>query len=251
MAVASFSRLLPQPAAEIEPDRLLHGLDLGAAAPAGRPRVLANFVSTADGRAAFAGRSGPIGDEGDRVLFHALREQVDAVLAGTVTLAAERYGRILARPERRARRVAAGRPPEPLACILTRSGSIPVAIPLFAEPEARIVIFSPSPIDLAGAAAQVEVVPAGADRLLPDALATLRERFGVRSLLCEGGPTLFAALLRAGLIDELFLTLAPKLAGGDSGPTISSGPPLPGLASLRLESLLAHEDSLYLRYAID
>ena len=43
------------------------------------------------------------------------------------------------------------------------------------------------------------------------------------SLLCEGGPTLFGSLLGEGLVDELFLTLAPKLTGGGRGPTISSG----------------------------
>ena len=56
-------------------------------------------------------------------------------------------------------------------------------------------------------------------------LHTLRRDHGVETLLCEGGPTLFGALLRAGLVDELFLTLAPSLVGGASGPAVVSGPP--------------------------
>ena len=57
-------------------------------------------------------------------------------------------------------------------------------------------------------------------------LRHLRSDYGVRTLLCEGGPTLFGALLTEDVVDELFLTLAPKLAGGGSGPTITSGPEL-------------------------
>ena len=54
-----------------------------------------NFISSADGRATFHGRSGQLGDDGDRAMFHGLREHVDAVLAGTRTIATESYGRIL------------------------------------------------------------------------------------------------------------------------------------------------------------
>jgi riboflavin biosynthesis pyrimidine reductase len=252
MAAVTFTRLLPAPAGEVDPETLLESLALGGRAPAGRPRIAANFVSSADGRGAFGGRSAALGDDGDRAMFHALRERVDAVLAGPATLSAERYGRILARPERRERRAAAGRAPEPLACTVTRSGRVPTDIPLFAEPEARVVIFSCAQPDLSGVRAHVEVVVLDRDSPNPlaDAMAILRERFSIRSLLCEGGPTLFGALLHAGLVDELFLTLAPKLAGGDSGPAISVGPPLAALAALRLEWLLQREDSLYLRYAL-
>ena len=60
----------------------------------------------------------------------------------------------------------------------------------------------------------------------------LRNLHGVRTVLCEGGPTIFGALLQEDLVDELFLTLAPKLAGGGRGPTISSGPQLATPAKL-------------------
>jgi riboflavin-specific deaminase-like protein len=221
-------------------------------APAERPYTVANFVSSADGRAALQGRSGPLGDDGDRALFHELREHVDAILAGTGTLAAERYGRLLSREERRRRRRERGRPPEPLACVVTRSGRVDTTIPLFSCPEARVVIFSAAPVALDGIRARVELVAlAPAELTLTRALGELRRRHGVATLLCEGGPTLFGALLRERLVDELFLTIAPKLAGGGREPTIASGPGAPQLIGLRLRWLLEREGSLYARYALE
>ena len=231
--------------------QLVAGLDLGSRAGKQRPCTIVNFISSADGRAAFHGRSGALGDEADHELFHGLREQADAVLAGTRTLRTERYGRLIGDPERRERRVQAGRSPEPLACVVTRSGDLPLDIPLFSEPDARIVVFSPAKQELSGCAAQIEVVVLDPGELtLTTALRRLRADFGVRSLLCEGGPTLFGAMLRERLVDELFLTLAPKLTGGGSSPTISSGPELTELAPLSLVWALEHSDSLYLRYAM-
>ena len=72
----------------------------------------------------------------------------------------------------------------------------------------------------------------------------------MRSLLCEGGPTLMGALLHERLVDETFLTLAPQLAGGGTGPTMSSGPALADPAGLELTWALERNGSLYLRYAV-
>jgi riboflavin biosynthesis pyrimidine reductase len=69
-------------------------------------------------------------------------------------------------------------------------------------------------------------------------------------LLCEGGPTLFGSLLHEELIDELFLTIAPRLAGGGRGPTITSGPSLPEPAELRIRWLLEQGGSLFARYEL-
>jgi riboflavin biosynthesis pyrimidine reductase len=251
MAAVHFNSLLP-PAGTVEAEALIAGLELESGAGTGRPYTLVNFVASADGRAAFEGRSGPLGDEGDKVVFHALRERVDAVLAGTGTLEAERYGRILGRPQRRERRIAAGRSAEPLACVISRSGRIPLDAPLFAEPEARVALFAPAPPDLTQVAATVHfhTLDPLSPRPLSHAMAVLRTEHDVRSLLCEGGPTLFASLLAEGLVDELFLTIAPLLAGGASGPAVTAGPPLPELARLRIRWLLERGNSLFLRYAI-
>jgi len=254
MASVNFTRLLPD-RATVEVRELAESLDLGGLAPPHRPYTIVNFVSSADGSATFRGRSGPLGDEGDRALFHSLREVSDAVLAGTGTLRTERYGRILGKPERRERRAAAGRRPEPLACVISRTGELPIDIPLFQDPEAEIVVFSPltePPAEPPTVSARLHLEPykAAGPGPLASALQTLRERYDVKLLLCEGGPTLFGALLREGIVDELFLTLAPKLAGGAGGPAVASGPPLTDLAPLQIRWLLEREGSLYLRYGV-
>ena len=76
------------------------------------------------------------------------------------------------------------------------------------------------------------------------------DRRGVRALLCEGGPTLNRALLGAGLVDELFLTLSPLLVGNNDAPRIVEGEDLRAPARLQLEWVLHHDDELYLRYAV-
>jgi riboflavin biosynthesis pyrimidine reductase len=183
-------------------------------------------------------------------VFHGLRERVDAVLAGTMTLRVERYGRLVKDPERRRGRVERGHAPEPLACIVTLTGDVPMDIPLLSEPEARVVIFTPRPIEPLPAA-QTEVVELDAGELtLTTVMRRLRSHHGVASLLCEGGPTLFAALLHEQLVDELFVTVAPKLAGGGHGPTIANGPELPEPAGARVVWALEHGGSLFLRYAV-
>ncbi len=80
---------------------------------------------------------------------------------------------------------------------------------------------------------------------LPDLLRSLREE-GVRALLCEGGPRLHASLEALGLVDELFLTIAPKLSGG-AAPSILEGE-LPGVAELELAWLLEEDGELFARY---
>lgn len=245
-----FRQLLPE-ARTIEIADLLGALDLDAATPPDRPHTIANFVTSADGRATIGGRSGPLGDDGDSALFHGLRERVDAILAGTGTLRVERYGRILGKPERRRRRAQRGQSPEPLALVITRSGELPTDIPLFHEPEARILVFSASEVDLAGAPAQIELVRLDPGELtLTTVMRRLRTEHEVRALLCEGGPTLFGALLHEDLVDELFLTTAPKLTGGGHGPAVTAGPELASPTDLRLVWLLERNGSLYHRYSL-
>lgn len=224
-------------------------LNFTAMAPPDRPYTAVNFVATADGRTAFRGRSGELSDVADRAIFHGLRERVDAVFAGTATIRTERYGRLVPDPERRQRRAGSGLAPDPLACVITRSGDVPTEIPLFGDPESRIVVFTPAALDLSGLRAQVEVVRLDPGQLtLTTMVRRLRADYDVRSLLCEGGPTVFGSLLRENLADELFLTLAPKMAGGGSGPTVTSGPELPELLNLRPAWALEHGGSLFMRY---
>jgi riboflavin biosynthesis pyrimidine reductase len=236
---------------EVEVDRYVADLGFVERASAERPFTVVNFVSSVDGRATVHGRSGPLGDAGDKALFRALRNGVDAVLVGTGTLEAERYGRLIRDPEVRERRRRRGLPPEPLACTVTRTGALPVDIPLFTEPEARIVVFTCGEVDVRATEAQVEVVLMDPDQITFAAvLSHLRAMHDVRALLCEGGPRVFSALAREGAFDQLFLTVAPKLAGGGNERFITTGPELPDPASMGLEGVLERDGTLFLRYSL-
>jgi riboflavin biosynthesis pyrimidine reductase len=253
MEEISYRQLLPEPGVT---DALSFVGDLRARlsgdATSSRPYAVANFVSSADGHATVEGRSGKLGDDGDKDLFRALREVSDAVMAGTVTLRAERYGRALPAEERRQRRVSAGLSAEPLTVTVSRSGEIPEEIPLFSDHESEVVVFSPQPPPLRGASATVHHEPlyAAGGAPLTDAFKVLYRKYNVELLLCEGGPTLFNALLHEGLVDELFLTISPKLVGGSDGPGITSGVALVGLEKMRLSAVLERDDALFLRYRL-
>jgi riboflavin biosynthesis pyrimidine reductase len=223
-------RILPEPGT-VEAETALDGLDLAELAPPDRPYVVANMVSSADGRSTIEGRSAPLSDPADRVLFHALRRQVDAVLAGTGTLRTERYRRLVRQPERREERRARGLQLDPLAVVLSRSGGVPEDIEMLTDPEQPRAVFKGDEAD-----------PVQAFR-------RLREEHEVRSLLCEGGAVLLGALLQARLVDELFLCLAPVLAGGEGQVTVA-GPALHPPVTLRLVHLIEHEDVLFMRYRI-
>jgi 5-amino-6-(5-phosphoribosylamino)uracil reductase len=245
-----FRQLLPKPAT-VELLDLLYSLDLATRASDELPYTIVNFISSADGRVTFQGRSGALGDDGDKAIFHGLREQVDAVLVGTGTLRVEHYGRIIRKPERHRRREQAGRHPDPLACIVTRTGEVPFEAPLFEEPEQRVAVFSAVELDVSTLAAQVDVITLDPGELtLTTVLRRLRLDYGVASLLCEGGPMMFGSLLVEGLADELFLTIAPKLTGGGAAPTIAAGPELPELIGLTPLWLLENNGAFYLRYAV-
>jgi 5-amino-6-(5-phosphoribosylamino)uracil reductase len=243
-------RLFPDPG-EITPAEATTGLGLNDLAPAGRPYIVLNMVETLDGRIAIGGRSGPIGDAADREIFHGLRTQVDAVMVGAGTLRTERYGRIVRSPERRARRVAEGLAADPLAVVVSASLRLPADLPLLQDEHSHVAILTASQEVLEPSAAAVTYVrgePAAELQLAP-LVANLKREYGVRSILCEGGPGLNESLLREGIVDELFLSIAPKLAGGPPL-TLLTGDPLTEPLALELVSLLEHDGHLFGRYRL-
>jgi riboflavin-specific deaminase-like protein len=246
-------RLFPPPAGERPPDSVYAALDWPTP-PAARPYLALNMVSTLDGRAAVAGRATGIGTPSDRLLMRQLRAQADAVMIGVGTLRAEALTPTVP-ASYAAARAARGQPAQPLGVLVSNSGRLPLARRYFARTDfARVLVTSAAgaaAVDPA-AAAGLRLIVAGETTVdLPAALGALRREFAVRWLLCEGGPTLNHGLLGAGLVDELFLTLAPKLGGG-AGPTIVEGAAFPAGAAMRLRLLALHADGdeLYLRYGV-
>src|SRR5947209_19158935 len=109
-----------------------------------RPYLLLNMVATADGAAAVAHHTASISNPADRQLFHELRAHVDAVLVGAGTVRTERYGRLVRDPQRRARRVARGLAPDPLAIVVSHRLNLTSDLALLADQSSRVVVLTAS-----------------------------------------------------------------------------------------------------------
>lgn len=210
-----------------------------------RPLVAMNFVATADGRATIEGRSGPIGSDADTEMLVGLRMRCDALIVGAGTMRVERYGRLVTKQETRERRERDGLPPEPLMVLVSGRLDLPWEAPLFTE-GGEVLIFTSSEAEPPQTASSVEVVRHEGAVNLTEAVRYLRRERGIRALLSEGGPHLHAQMQADGLVDDLFLTIAPKLSGGEA-PRITEGS-LPGVAELDLVWLLEDEGELFARY---
>lgn len=215
-----------------------------------RPWVVVGMIESVDGAATTEGLSGGLGGAGDKRIFRALRSIPDVILVAGGTARAESYGPVRLSEEVQAARRARGQEGLPRLAIVSGSLDLDWASPLFAES-------SPGPLILTAADAEesalqrardhAEVVAVGRGRA--DLAAGLHElgRRGAGVVLSEGGPSLNGAMLAGDLIDELALSLAPALVGGD-GIRIFRGDAPPAPKSLDLAHALVDEGYLFLRY---
>jgi riboflavin biosynthesis pyrimidine reductase len=210
-----------------------------------RPLVAMNFVATIDGRATIEGRSGPIGSEADTAMLAGLRTRFEAVMIGAATMRVEQYGRLVGKPATRERRERDGLTPEPLLVLVSGRLDLPWEAPAFTE-GGEVLIFTATETEPPETASSVEVVRHEGAVNLSEAVRYLRQERGVRALLSEGGPHLHEQMQAEGLVDDLFLTIAPKLSGGEA-PRIVEGP-LPEVIGLELTWLLEEDGELFARY---
>ena len=215
--------------------------------PAG---VRANMIFSTDGAASMHGRAGPLSSPLDQQLLRALRGYADVVLVGAGTARAENYGPVRlidAQRSYRRERWALDEPP-PIA-VVSQSGKLPLS--LFAERAQRPTVITSSTA-AAGLRfepeARPDVVIAGEDSVdMATAIAALSSR-GMRRVLCEGGPTLLDELVLRDLIDEMCVTIAPRLAGTGQSATSAVLPQLPAPTELSLHHVLTHQGYLFLKY---
>jgi riboflavin-specific deaminase-like protein len=229
------------------PEELAAGLRLAALKPPGRPYLGLNMVSSLDGKATVDWRTKGLSSELDRRLFHNLRTQVDAVMVGAGTVRQERYGRLTKSDELRRKRVEEGLAADPLAVIVSARLDLPADLPILNEPDQRVVIATSSDATLPELGAQIEYVRVGDD--LQRLMAHLEET-QIRTVLCEGGPTLNSYLFAADLVDELFLSLNPKIPGGAAALTIVAGRELVDPAELELVSVAEGDGDLFTRWRV-
>ena len=237
--------LLPEPGQTTVADQL-RGYRPWEAPHPDRPYAAMNFVATVDGRAAIFGRSGPIGSDTDTEMLQRLRTRFDAVMIGAGTMRSERYGRMVSDAELRAEREREGLAADPLAVIITGRLDLPWDAGLFTAGAGEVLVFTASEADPPDTETPVEVVR-HEDHVDPvEAMRYLRQDRGIRALLSEGGPGLHGEMQANGLVDDLFLTTAPKLAGGQALRILEGA--LLEVADLELVWLLEADGELFARY---
>ena len=224
-----------------------------------RPFVLVNMAMTADGKIATANRAiSSFASRRDHDHLLELRATVDAVMAGARTVDLNRINLGPGPAKYRRRRLENGLDEYNLRVIVSGSGAI--------HPNAEIFKRRFSPIILLttrdGGEKKLKKLRALGDDLIvcgegeinfPTALHLLRKHWGVKRLLCEGGGELNDALFRAGMVDELHLTICPKIFGGRAAPTLADGAgflELAAAAQLRWKSAKPVGDELFLVYEI-
>ena len=241
------SRLHPGPVADATDEQLLEWY----APPAQAQRwVRFEFVASADGAATVAGRSGPLGSAEDRRVLHLLRRQADVLLVGAGTIRAEGYSGELVDEAGRAWRRQHGLPARPVVAVVSGSLDLDPDAAFFTQAPRRPLVFTTRAADPARRRALqgvADVVLAGAEAVDPAQLVSSLAAMRHRVIHSEGGPALFGAFQRAGVVDELCLSISPLLAGGGA-PRIVRSASIDEPVRLRLRHVLAGGDLLLLRY---
>lgn len=247
--VGSMRQLLPSSSgADVDPVAAYLAADRPR--PAGRPWFTVGMISSLDGATAIAGTSGALGGPADKAVFRAVRAIADVIIVGAGTVRDERYGPVRFSDEVRTARRAAGRDDTPpRLAIVTSTLDLDLSGGVFGADGVRPLVFTTTDADAARVAATAEVADVhrtGTGRVDLTAAAAILADLGVGVVVSEGGPSLNGALADAGLIDEVCLSLAPRLAGGDSARIVAGAGSLE--AEFDLASLLVEDDLLFGRW---
>ena len=192
----------------------------------------------------------------DKMHLFRQRSLGDAVLIGHSTLKQDNVRLGLPQPDLREARIARGQTPYPIRVIVSNEGKIDYRLKIFQSDISRIVIFSTTrmPRSYREALREKATLHLTKSRRvnLARMLQKLRSDYKVRLVACEGGATLFRSLLERGLVDQLNLTLAPYLFGGDKAPTLTglSKEFLPASVHCSLTSMRVLGDECFLTYRI-
>jgi len=223
-----------------------------------RPFVFINMAMTADGKIATANRAlSTFGSPRDHEHLLELRATADAVMAGARTIDSEPVNLGPGGVKHRSRRIKNGLAEYNLRVIVSGGGTINPRAEIFKHRFSPIIILTTDRIS----AAQLKRLRGLADEVkicgrteinFPRALRWLREQWRVKRLLCEGGAELNDTLFRLRLVDELHLTVCPKIFGGRHAPTIAGGTgsvSLAAAAPFKIKSLRRIGNELFAVFA--
>ena len=221
-----------------------------------RPFVFATFAMTADGKVTTRSFA-PVDFTSREDKLHLFRQRAlaDAVLIGHTSLKRDNV-RLGIPGELQQARIKRKKTPAPLRVIVSNKGRIDSRLKIFQSTTSPILIFSTTRMPKRTQAALKEKATlhlTKSDKIdLAAMLGTLRSKYKVRALACEGGPTLFRSLLERGLVDQLNLTIAPYMFGGVKAPTLTglSKEFLPASVHCSLIDMRTIGDECFLTYRI-
>ncbi len=206
-----------------------------------RPYIYLNMVMSLDGKITLGGlgdSSKGLGSSIDQMLMHRLQRQADGVIIGASTLRAGKIAYL----------------PSLARAVVTASGDLPLHSSFFTNVQRPALVFAPKNLPLPqqqAIQAVAELHLLGENRVeLEQAVRIMTEQRGVKLLLCEGGGGMNFEMFRAELIDEMFLTLAPWVKGGEHirTPVEGEGFDRETARHMELVSVYQHESELFLRY---
>lgn len=221
---------------------------IGTTLPAGEPELRAMVVTTLTGSTSVRGTSGKLGNATDTALLLALREWSDAVFVGSNTVKAEDYGGVMLSDAAQEERVARGQKPVPPVAVVSSSLNFNVGTKFFREAPVPPIIITDNtdpeklaPLQQVG----VRIIPVGTTKV--GSIVDKLRGEGFARIVCEGGATLFAQVVDAGLVDIWHHTIDPTLTSSVEQPVVRGGGS--ALVPLTLEASHADADSmLFLRY---
>lgn len=221
-----------------------------------RPKVLINFALTADGKISTTQLTPTtFTSPHDKRRLLEIRALGDAVMVGRMTLEKDKMTMGLPAADLRKARLDRGQAEYPLRVILSGSGKLDAKLPVFARAFSPILLFTGDPEPAAAPWPDYVQVhrSEGARHEVEHVLSLLYSEYGVRTLVCEGGPTVVRALAEQDLIDEIYATIAPKLFGGENAPGLLgiSHAFLPSSRAYEMVSLQVYGDEAYLHYRRD
>jgi len=221
-----------------------------------RPYVSVNMAMSIDGRISTRNREQiTLGTHRDRYLMDTLRAAYDAVIVGAGTVRHDGFPVLVRDEEIRCRRASRGRSPHPVNVVLSRTLNMPVARPIFDRTDTEKIIFTTrrapdTRVRRFRKRAEVVVLPR--QTLTPRAVLAQLSKRGIKKVLLEGGGEIHFAFARAQCVDEIYITVTPRLIGGVGAPTILDGRGFLRADHLKLElvSCRRAEDEVFLRYRV-
>ncbi len=219
----------------------------------GRSHIIVNMAISVDGRINSRRREPfPLGSEHDRRLMDELRVRSDAVIIGASTVRHDGHPMVIRYADLRAKRTSARKSVHPVNVVLSADLDLPTR-PFFANPDVQRIVFTSRHAPAARVrrfAKVAEVVVLKGAHPSPAAVVDALCERGLNKLILEGGGEVHFAFAKAGLVDEWYVTMTPRLIGGKSAPSFLDGEGFlkKNHIALRLVSQRRIGNEIFLRY---